>query len=101
MGVGKSEGRPVMGWIRVAPVVSVTSPDAQAGRLPCGASAREPRRNRGRRGCKCRWLRATGAIDLPKMNWEFRAGFQEHTGVSLIEHMPNNPRGGYTRVHQD
>jgi hypothetical protein len=46
-GVGKSEGRPVMGWIRVA-----TSPDAQAGRLPCGVSAREPRRNRYRRCCK-------------------------------------------------
>ena len=45
-GVGKSERHPVMGWIRVALVVWATSPDAQAGRLPCGISAREPRRNR-------------------------------------------------------
>src|SRR5207244_2770644 len=37
------------------------------------------------------------SIDLQKMNWKFRAGFQEHMGVSLKEHMPNNPRGGYTR----
>src|SRR6266436_1593386 len=41
------------------------------------------------------------SIDLQKMNWKFRAGFQEHTGVSLKEHLPNNPRGEYTRVHQD
>src|SRR5215475_9202651 len=41
------------------------------------------------------------AIDLQKMNWKFRAGFPEHTGVSLKEHSPNNPRGEYTRVHQD
>jgi hypothetical protein len=60
-GVGKSEGHSVMGWIRVAPVVWATSPDAQAGRLPCGVSAREPRKNRYRRCCKGRWLRATGA----------------------------------------
>jgi hypothetical protein len=33
------------------------------------------------------------------MNWKFRTGFHEHTGVSLKEHVPNNPRGGYTRVH--
>src|SRR5215475_6626534 len=51
-GVGKSEGHPVVGWIRVAPVVWATSPDAQAGRLPCGVSARESRRNRHRRCCK-------------------------------------------------
>src|SRR5216683_2899622 len=38
-----------------------TSPDAQAGRLPCGVSARESRRNRHRRCCKCRWTCATGA----------------------------------------
>src|SRR6266446_6939973 len=44
MGVGKSEGRPVMGRIRV-----VTSPGAQARRLPCGVSARERRKNRHRR----------------------------------------------------
>ena len=36
MGVGKSEGRPGTGRIRV-----VTSPGAQARRLPCGVSARE------------------------------------------------------------
>src|SRR4029453_5733714 len=36
MGAGKSEGLLVMGRIRVAPVVRATSPDAQAGRLPCG-----------------------------------------------------------------
>src|SRR5262249_16274959 len=30
-GVGKSEGRPVMGRIRVAPMLLATSPDAQAG----------------------------------------------------------------------
>src|SRR5712692_9424480 len=41
------------------------------------------------------------SIDLQKMNWKFRAGFHEHTGVSLKEHLPNNPIGGYTRVHQD
>src|SRR5262249_45779645 len=51
-GVGKSEGRPVMGRIRVAPMVLATSPAAQAGRLPYGVSAREPRRNRYRRCCK-------------------------------------------------
>ena len=41
------------------------------------------------------------AIDLQKMNWKFKAGFHEHTGVSLTVHVPNNPRGGHTRVHQD
>ena len=56
MGVGKSERRPVMGRIRVAPVVLATSRDAKAGRLPCGVSVRETRRNRYRRCCKCRWL---------------------------------------------
>src|SRR2546423_11274029 len=40
-------------------------------------------------------------IDLQKMNWKSRAGFQEHTGVSLKEHLPEHPVGGYTRVHQD
>src|SRR5262245_39758891 len=34
-GVGKSEGHPVRGWIRVAPRLWATSPAAQAGRLPC------------------------------------------------------------------
>src|SRR5919204_1575098 len=52
MGVGTSEGRPVMGRIRVAPMLLATSPAAQAGRLPCGVSARESRRNRHRRCCK-------------------------------------------------
>ena len=60
-GVGKSEGRPVMGRIRVAPMFLATSPDAQAGRLPCGVSAREPGRNRSRRCCKWRWPGSTGA----------------------------------------
>jgi hypothetical protein len=60
-GVGKSECLLVMGRIRVAPGVLATSPDAQAGRLPCGVSAREPRRNRYRRCCKWRWTCATGA----------------------------------------
>jgi hypothetical protein len=32
------------------------------------------------------------------MNWKFKAGFHEHTGVSLQAHLPNNSRGGYTRV---
>jgi hypothetical protein len=32
------------------------------------------------------------------MNWKFRTGFHEHTGVSLTAHIPNNPTGGYTRV---
>src|SRR4030095_16910891 len=41
------------------------------------------------------------AIDLQKMNWEFRTGFHEHTGVSLTAPIPNNPIGGYTRVPQD
>src|SRR5262247_1160354 len=49
MGVGKSEGLLVMGRIRVAPDVLATSPDAQAGRLPYGVSARGPGRNRYRR----------------------------------------------------
>ena len=40
-------------------------------------------------------------IDLQKINWEFKAGFHEHTGVSLKLHMPNNAQGGYTRVPQD
>src|SRR5262249_49097885 len=40
-------------------------------------------------------------IDLQKMNWKFQAGFHEHTGVSLQAHLPNNPRGGDTRVPQD
>src|SRR5215831_7272747 len=31
------------------------------------------------------------AIDLQKMNWKFRAGLQEHTGVSLKEHWPDHP----------
>ena len=36
------------------------------------------------------------------MNWKFRVGVHEHTGVSELQaHMPNNSRGGYTRVHQD
>ena len=60
-GVGKSEGHPVMGWRRGAPVVWAPSPAAQAGRLPCGVSAREPGRNRYRRCGKWRWPRATGA----------------------------------------
>src|SRR5712691_3704328 len=46
-------------------------------------------------------LHSKRAIDLQKMNWKLRAGFLEHTGVSLKEHLPNNPRGAYTRVHQD
>src|SRR5262249_26520432 len=37
-----------MGRIRVAPRLWATSPAAQAGRLPCGVSARESRRNRHR-----------------------------------------------------
>jgi hypothetical protein len=56
IGVGKSACPPVMGWIRVA-----TSSDAQAGRLPCGVSAREKRRNRHRRCGTWRWLCSTGA----------------------------------------
>ena len=32
---------------------------------------------------------------------KFQAGFHEHTGVSLHAPMPNNPRGGDTRVPQD
>jgi hypothetical protein len=36
----------------------------------------------------------SAAIDLQKMNWKFRTGFHEHTGVSLKEHLPNNPIGG-------
>jgi nitrile hydratase len=41
------------------------------------------------------------AIDLQKMNQKFRTGLHEHTGVSLKERLPKNPREGYTRVHQD
>jgi predicted ATPase len=40
-------------------------------------------------------------IDLQKMNWKFKAGFHEHTGISLQAHLPNHPTGGYTRVHQN
>src|SRR5215813_6077082 len=46
-------------------------------------------------------FRGYQAIDLQKMNWTFRTGFHEHTGVSLTVHVPNNPRGVHTRVHQD
>ena len=42
-GVGKSAGRPGMGRIRVAP-----SPDAHAGRLPCGVDGRANLTNRSR-----------------------------------------------------
>src|SRR5215510_14533868 len=59
--LGKSEGLLVMGRIRVAPGVLATSPDAQADRLPCGVSAREPRKNRYRRCYKWRWTCSTGA----------------------------------------
>ncbi len=45
-GVGKSEGPLVMRRIRVAPGVLATSPDAQAGRLPCGVDGRENLKNR-------------------------------------------------------
>jgi glucose-6-phosphate 1-dehydrogenase len=45
--------------------------------------------------------KCTEIIDLQKMNWEFRTGVHEHTGVSLKEPLPDNPRGEYTRVHQD
>jgi hypothetical protein len=34
------------------------------------------------------------------MNWKFRPGVYEQTGVSLKEPLPNNPIGGYTRGHQ-
>jgi peptide/nickel transport system substrate-binding protein len=46
-------------------------------------------------------ITANSFIDLQKMNWKFRAGFQEHTGVSLNEHLPDYPIGGHTRVPQD
>jgi hypothetical protein len=35
------------------------------------------------------------------MNWKFRTGVHEHTGVSLKEPLPDNPRGEDTREHQD
>jgi hypothetical protein len=41
------------------------------------------------------------AIDLQKMNWKFRTGVHEQTGVSLKEPLPDNPRGEYTGEHQD
>ena len=34
------------------------------------------------------------------MNQKFRYHLQ-HTGISLKERLPNNPREGYTCVHQD
>src|SRR4249920_3539535 len=40
-------------------------------------------------------------IDLQKMNWKFRTGVHEQTGVSLKEPLPDNRRGAYTREHQD
>jgi hypothetical protein len=43
----------------------------------------------------------TAAIDLQKMNWKFRTGAHEQTGVSLKEPLPDNPIGEYTREHQD
>src|SRR5262245_19530641 len=36
-----------------------------------------------------------------KRNWACRAGFHEHTSVSLHVPIPNNARGGDTRVHED
>src|SRR5262249_15705553 len=47
------------------------------------------------------WSADACAIDLQKMNWKFKAGFHEHTGVSLQARLPNTPRGGVTRVPQD
>jgi hypothetical protein len=43
----------------------------------------------------------TSSIDLQKMNWKFRTGVREQTGVSLKEPLPDNPRGEYPREHQD
>src|SRR6266705_3323549 len=62
--------------------------------MPC---TRSPR-SRSRRSAA--WLLAP-TIDLQKMNWKFKAGFHEHTGISLQAHLPNHPPGGYTRVHQN
>src|SRR5713101_9344747 len=41
------------------------------------------------------------AIDVQKINWKFRIGLHEQTGVSLQERLPHNARGGDTREHQD
>src|SRR6516165_10524178 len=40
-------------------------------------------------------------LSVQKMNWKFRTGAHEQTGVSLKEPLPDNPRGAYTREHQD
>src|SRR5207249_5397564 len=49
----------------------------------------------------CRTERMFNAIDLQKMNWKFRTGVHEQTGVSLKEPLPDNPRVKYTREPQD
>jgi hypothetical protein len=41
------------------------------------------------------------AIDLQKMNWKFRPGVHEQTGISLKESLPDTPRGEYPREHED
>ena len=38
--------------------------------------------------------------ELQQRNWECEAGFHEHTSVSLHLPLPNNARGGDTRVHE-
>ncbi len=36
------------------------------------------------------------SIEVQKMNWKFRAGVREHTGVCLERHGGHNCTGGYT-----
>ena len=40
-------------------------------------------------------------IDIQKMNWKFRAGVHEQTGVCLNRHCGHNGTGGYTRERQN
>jgi len=47
------------------------------------------------------WGSCGGAIDVQKMNWEFRIGVDEQTGVCLQRHFGSTCTGGYTRASQN
>src|SRR5262245_24356736 len=48
----------------------------------------------------CCTMRSMLAIDVQKINWEFRIGVDEQTGVCLQRHFGYNRTGGYTRESQ-
>src|SRR5215510_6776797 len=56
--------------------------------LPC-ASTGEPQSADG------------AAIDVQKMNWKFRIGVHEQTGVCLYTHVGHDGTGGYTHESQN